>query len=398
MITAAGVVSPFGVGTKAFWDGLCEGRTAVKRISIFEPFDKHCCFAAEVKTIDWPRYLGERGWKRLDRSTRFLAIASELALKNINFNFKNADNPDMGVVIGTEWGYVESNFHFFNTIITKGPKQVNPMDFPYTIANSPASQMSLRYRLSGLNATIARGFSSGADAIGYAFHMIKTYDANKILTGATENLSIEYYTIFNKTGWLLKHPVSQKPFCRPFDSERNGIILGEGACAFVLEELKSAQKRNACIAAELLGYGFSFGNNEEALKRSMILALEDAKIKPADIEYICASANGSITKDRDEAEAIAELFEPGRLPLVSSIKAVVGECVSLTPALQIVCACMSMSKGLVTPTVNFQKGDSSSKKLNISSRPVKKKINIAMVNAFGLDGNNACLIIRKVKR
>ncbi len=372
VVTGMGIVSAIGVGRKKFWSNVLKGACGIKRISIFRPFSRDYNFAYGIRDSDCRKYLGQERIGLPERSTKFLLIAAKLALKDIKFNFHDTNNSDIGVVIGTDWGYLESNFRFHNLVLTKGPNEVNPIDFPPTIANYPASQVSIRYGLSGLNATIARGFVSGIDAIGYAINMIQKYGVKNILTGAVESLSKEYYALFYKTGWL-------KNFKK--GKQKEGIVLGEGACVLVLEEMQSARRRNADILAEVVGYGFSFGDNKKAMRRSMLSALGDAKLKPENIDYVSINANGHVRKDRDEVKVMDEMFGNKHKPIMGAIKPMTGECLGVSGVMQAAASCLSMSEGVIAP--------------NIFNRKIKKKINIAMINSFGLDGNNSCLILKK---
>lgn len=395
VITGIGIVSAIGIGKEKFCNSLTNGISGIRPIALFKPFDRYHNFAYEIVGLDFARYLGSKGLRYLDRSTRFLLIAAKLALKDSRVEIA-INKSDMGVVIGTDWGNLESNFYFHNLVLTKGPKEVNPMDFPPTITNYPASQLSIRYDLRGLNTTISRGFTSSIDAIGYATNMIKNHQIKMILAGGVENLSIELYTLFYKKRWLARVIKDMKTSCKPFDKTRNGLVLGEGACVLILEDMESVYKRNGNILAEVIGYGFYFGDDKEAIKKSIYLALQDAKLGPADIDYICANANGSIKKDKEELKAIIEIFGNFDRPIINSIKSMVGECFGATGAMQVSSTCLSLSKGIIPPTLNFQKYDDKLRKINIYTTKVKRKIDIAMVNSFGLDGNNACLILKKI--
>lgn len=393
VITGLGVVSPIGVGREQFWKGLSNGVSGVRPISTFVPFDSAYRFAFEVPELDYARQIGPRGLERLDRTTKFLLLAAKLAFKDARFKFDGSLRPDVGIAIGTDWGHLQSNFRFHSTILLKGPSKVNPMDFPGTLANSATSQVSMRYGLAGPNATIARGFSSGLDAMGYAVNLMKNYGIKTVVTGGVENLSIEYYTMFYKIGWLLRAEKNVKTACRPFDRDRSGLLLGEGAGVLILEEMQAAKKRGARIFAEVAGYGFSFGSDAQDIQRCMVLALENSKMKPTAIDYISASANGSVFKDKQEQGVLSDLF--GSRPVVSSVKSMVGECFGASGVLQAAAACLSLSRGVVPPTVNFRKADPGAGQSMISNKKINKKINTVLINAFGLEGNNACLILTK---
>ncbi|MFH1354986.1 MAG: beta-ketoacyl synthase N-terminal-like domain-containing protein, partial [Candidatus Omnitrophota bacterium] len=243
---------------------------------------------------------------------------------------------------------------------------------------------------------VARGFVSGLDAVGYARNIINKYKIRRILTGGVENLSIEAYTVFYKLGWLRKgrNQNINKSY-RLFDTNNKGIIFGEGACVLVLEDLRYVDRKKANILSEVIGYGFTFGDSKEMIARSMHLALEDAGLEPGDIDYICANSNGS-KKDIEELEAIREIFPGSKMPVVSSIKFSVGESLGAVCAMQVASTSLSISKGLIPPTVNFKNSNNKFQDMAISNCTIKRKIGAAMVNSFGLDGNNTCIILKKV--
>jgi 3-oxoacyl-[acyl-carrier-protein] synthase II len=354
VVTGIGVVSCVGCGKNSFWKNLKAGRSGIKTIKLFKPFDQRCCIAGEISNFDFKRELGQKGLAFLDRSTKFLMVAAKQALKE-----SQVQGPEIGVVVGTDWANLERNFRFYDLILTKGPRAVSPMDFPGTLTNFAAGRVGIRYGLTGLNATLSRGFASGLDAIGYAMHMIKQKQAKKILAGSVENLSIELYTFFYKNSWLRKGKNNSRG--------SRGVVLGEGASMVVLEEKNSAIRRGAPLLAEVKGYGFSSGESKESMEKCMRLALEDARVKPDDIDLIFLNANGS-KQDEKETVGIHEIFGKTGPPYLSAIKFLTGECFGATGGLQVVSACLSL----------------------------KKKINMAMVNSFGLDGNNSSLILKRI--
>ncbi|MEW6101546.1 MAG: beta-ketoacyl-[acyl-carrier-protein] synthase family protein [Candidatus Omnitrophota bacterium] len=389
VITGIGVVSSVGIGKEQFWTSILKGVSGINKISLFKPFDRDYKFAGEIRGVDFASFLGEKGLKRLDRSTKFLLIASKLAMADAQIYPGQKDDASTGVVVGTDWGNIESNCHFHNLVLTKGPNEVNPMDFPSTITNSAASQISMRYGLTGLNTTISRGFVSAVDSLGYAKNAIQNYGLKRVLSGAVENLSIEFYSVFHKRKWLRKTR-------NILDKSESGVVLGEGACVLVLEDIKSALRRNINIFAEVAGYGFSFGDNPASLKKSISLALDDAGLSPQDIDYISANANGHKRKDSEEAKAIAEIFGGNKqFPIISTIKPYIGECFGATGAMQAAACCLSLSKGLIPPVFLSKTKNKGKVSRSPSFKGIKKKISIAMINSFSLDGNNACLILKR---
>lgn len=397
VITGIGVVSPIGVGKKVFGEGLREGRSGIKRISLFELPNLKSKYAAEISNLDFSYYLGKKNSKYLTRATKLLLIASGLALKDANIIITDKNKLEIGVVIGTVFGSLSSIMRFIQVNLIEGPNCVSPIDFPNILANSAASQIAIQYGIEGINTTLSTGFASSLDAIGYATHMIKNKRIRAVLSGGSEELSKEIYQNFYKLKLLSGSKKEEREFCAPFDRKRNGIILGEGSAVLILEDKDYAQSRRINAIAEVVGCGNSFGNNLDMLKKAMQLAIEDAQLKPQDIDYICANANGDIQQDRLEIEAIKDVFANHKNLCVSSIKSMTGECYAASGAIQCIATCLAILHSIMPPTVNFQKSELDLGPLNIQNKKIKKRIKIAMINSFGCDGNNSSLIIRSCR-
>jgi 3-oxoacyl-[acyl-carrier-protein] synthase II len=382
VITGMGIVSPIGIGRSEFWNNLTNGKSGIRRITNFKPFGGYNKNGGVVTGVDFERYLHGKGLKYLDRTAKLLLAASIMGLKEVGFDSSKAhNNHEIDVAVGSDWGYAESNFSFHKTVLMDGPSQVSPMDFPNTIISSPGSQISLRYGLTGLNATLSRSFSSGIDAVGYAVNMIKNYKRKMVLVAAVENLCAELYTAFYTTRWLTN-----------LKDDTKNINLGEGACALMLEDEKAAKKRKARIYASILGYGFSFGSTKEAMKQAINTALEDARVPAKHIDYICANFNGG-PRDKQENGSINDIFSGCRITAVSGIKFNLGEGFGVASAFQVASSSLSLQKGVLPSVVNF-KNTGRSSFLN-KGMAIKKKISFALVNSFGLDGNNACLVLEQ---
>ncbi len=380
-ITGIGIVSPIGIGRKNFWDNIASGISGISKITLFDAFDKDCSVAAEVKDTNFARYLGTKGLKWLDKSTRFLYVAVQSALKDSGYPQENVSRLKQGVVIGTDWSCLQSNIAFHTLVLKKKHKLVSPMDFPKALTNAPSGHVAIKYGLEGLNATISRGFASSLDAISYAADKIRQERLDMIIAGGVENLSIEFYTIFDKSKKLL--------------SKGRGIVLGEGACVFILEKADSAIQRKAHIFAEVSGIGFSFGDSKESIKSSMLSALDSSGLAIKDVDYICANYNGDRKKDLQESSAISELFMDYGNPIVRTIKPQIGECFGVSGAMQAASACLSFYKRLCPRFCGEHKGKdfySGRKSIWIKEKQI---INVAMINSFGLDGNNSCLILKR---
>lgn len=300
VLTGIGVLSPIGIGKENFCEALFQGKTGFKKISLFDtsPYNVH--IAGEITDFDPISLLGKKGLRTIDRSTRLVNSAAKLALEDSNLSITEENTNSIGVTIGTTFGSLHSISQFDRDGLIDGPKYVNPSHFPNTVINSPASQVSIRFKIKGFNTTISTGFCAGLDAVYYASDFIKLNRADAVLTGGVEELCEETFFGFYNLG-CLSGTNGSEPVCCPFDIRRNGMILSEGSAVFVLEDRDHALKRGAEILAEIKGYGNvfdpeadrSFNHKGNGLKNACTIALRDALLNPEDIDYISSCANST---------------------------------------------------------------------------------------------------------
>ncbi|HEX9062133.1 MAG TPA: beta-ketoacyl-[acyl-carrier-protein] synthase family protein [Clostridia bacterium] len=405
VITGMGVVSPVGIGKDKFWEALIEGTSGISPLTMFDTSIFKNKNAAQINDFDAAEYLGSNGLKYFDRSTVLILTAAKLALDGHRIPFSDRELEESGVVVGTAFGGLHSIGEFDRESIDN-PNYVNPMHFPNTVINSPASQVSVRYGMRCMNVTMSTGFAAGTDALGNSFNYIRSGMAGVIFAGGVEELCIESFAAFSKNGLLAGRKENCEERVYPYDKRRDGMILGEGAVLLVMENLQLALERGDDILAEVIGYGTScdasfkhnFNSSGTRAKTAMIMAMEEAGVSPLDIDYICGSANGSVEGDKMEYEALEEIFgDDIRNKAVSSIKASVGECVGASGAFQTAASVLAINKGIVPPTLNFEMAENEKGSLNIIETPDKRDIDIAMINSFGCNGINSSLIIRKFK-
>jgi 3-oxoacyl-[acyl-carrier-protein] synthase II len=315
VISGIGVLSPIGIGRGNYWEGLFRGKTGFKKITLFDttPFQVHD--AGEISEFDPLALLGKKGLRDLDRSTRLICSAAKLALEDARLQITEENAHFSGVSIGTTFGSLHSISQFDRSGLIEGPRFVNPSHFPNTVINSPASQVSIRFKIKGFNTTISTGFCASLDAVAYAADFIKLNRANLVIAGGVEELCEETFMGFHKLGCLSGADGSE-PACCPFDARRNGIMLSEGAAVLILEEREHALNRGAAILARVLGYGNAFypsadsrlNHAGQGLKNAIVHALKDASLNPEDIDYICACSNSSKSLDKMETGVVKEVF------------------------------------------------------------------------------------------
>lgn len=395
-ITGIGVLSSNGIGKDAFGSAIFNGISGIKPISLFdtEPFKVKT--AGEIKDFQPKDILGEKGLRTLDRSTRLINCAAKLAIDDAGINITEENSQGIGIVAGDTLGSISSISDFDKEALKEGVRFVNPALFPNTVINSPASQVSIRFNIKGFNTTISTGFTAGLDAIGYGADFIRLGRAKFVLAGGVEELCIQTFLGFYKTGLLAGLKNNGPEISCPFDRRRSGIVLGEASSLLVLEDLDSALRRGARVYAEVKGFGTGFNKQYAGLKKAIDLALKKSQLSPGEIGYICSGANSTKKGDYLESLAIREVFngETKKIP-ISSIKSMVGECYSASGALAAAAACLAMEKQTIPPNINYEEKDPAFGFLNIVNEPKNHKINNALINAFGPSGRNSSLVISK---
>ncbi len=401
VISGIGILSPIGIGRDPFWEGLFQGKAGFRKITLFDtsPFQVH--HAGEIVGFDPVSLLGKKGLRELDRSTRLLCSAAKLAIDDSGLVITEDNTRSLGVSIGATFGSLHSIFQFDRSGLIDGPRYVNPSHFPNTVINSPASQVSIRYKIKGFNTTISTGFCASLDAVSYAADFIRLNRADVVLAGGVEELCEETFMGFHTLGCLAGMD-GGNPVCRPFDARRNGIVLSEGAAVLVLEEEKHALRRNAVILARVLGYGNAFdpsadrnfNHTGQGLRNTITHALQEASLKPKDIDYISACSNSSRGLDRLETRVIKEVFGEHAYEIpMSSIKSMVGESYSASGALSLAAGVGAIQRGLIPPTINYQARDPECDLDYVPSEARQKNIRNALVTAMDPYGQNTAVVL-----
>jgi 3-oxoacyl-[acyl-carrier-protein] synthase II len=406
VITGLGIIASNGIGKAAFSDALMSGVSGIKPVTLFDTAPFKVKTAAEATGFDPKDFLGEKGHRTLDRSTKLVASATKLALDDAGVSITEENTHDAGVAIGTALGSLKSISDFDKEAIKEGPRFVNPALFPNTVINSPASQVAIKFNIKGFNSTVSTGFAASLDAINYAVDFLKLGRAKIVLAGGVEELCLQTFIGFYKTGFMAGLDSKPEISC-PFDKRRNGIILGEGATVAVLEDLESALARKAEIYAEIIGFGSAFDayriNKFDlrglGLRKAMRLSLEDALVAPSDIDFICASANSTPEADLIETESIKDVFASQAKDIpVSSIKSMIGECFSASGAFQVAAAVSAINKQMIPPTINYKEKDPDCDLDYVVNQPRQSRVDKVLVNAFGPNGCNSSMVVAKFEQ
>jgi 3-oxoacyl-[acyl-carrier-protein] synthase II len=406
VITGIGVLSPIAIGREEYWEGLFQGKTGFRPVTLFDTASFRIHVAGEITDFDALSFLGKKGLRDLDRSTRLICSAAKLAIDDSRLAITEENTHSTGVSIGTTFGSLHSISQFDRSGLIDGPRLVNPSHFPNTVINSPASQVSIRFKIKGFNTTISTGFCASLDAVSYAADFIKLNRAQVVLAGGVEELCEETFLGFHKLG-CLSGTDGSVPLCCPFDARRNGVILSEGAAVLVLEDEEHASQRGATVLATVLGYGnafdpatnFSFSQTGQGLKNAIAQALHDALLKPEDIDTICACANSTTGLDRMETNVIKDVFGKSAYMIpVSSIKSMVGESFSASGALSLAAAVGAIQNGFIPPTVNFQERDLECDLDYVSGKARQKQIQNVLVTSADPYGQNSAIIVGRYNR
>ena len=403
-ITGLGVVTPIGIGVEAFCEGLAAGRNGIARVTHFDVTDFRCKLAAEVKDFRAEDWIDRKSAKRMDRFTQFGVAASGMAIEDAGLGFFSFDKNRAGVIIGSGIGGSQTIEEGYTKLQKQGPRSLKPFLVSKLLINMAACMVSIEYGLKGPLSAPSVACSTGSNAIGDAFRILQRGDADIMLAGSSEACVTPLpYGCFCATRSMTPNDCAEHA-CRPFDKNRDGFVMGEGAGIVVLENLEHALKRGARIYAELAGYAstadaYHFTAPEpesDGMIRVMRAALEDAGMDADGIGHINAHGTSTVLNDKCESAAIEKVFrEHARALKVSSVKSMIGHLLAGAGSVEFVSAVMSVFTGMIPPTINYEEPDSDCSLDYVTNGAESLDLNAAMSNSFGFGGGNACLIIRK---
>jgi 3-oxoacyl-[acyl-carrier-protein] synthase II len=403
-ITGTGVVSVLGDSSSEVFDALCKGRTGLDQVGPFVPGGFPCHLAGQLLDFQPEKYLKGRPLRPVDRTSQLTSAACGLALENSGWNAESRLGLDFALVVGTMFSGMHTIGDFDRTAITAGPASVSPMAFANTVISAAAGQTAIWHNLRGPNSTVATGSISGISAVGHAFDLIRRGNSKAILAGGVDEFSVESFCGFGRAGLLCTN--GTHPECPvPFDARRNGFALGEGAGFLALEEFAVAAERGARVLAEIKGYATAFdcsqGNDPDlavrTVTRTMRTAIERSGTTIRGIDFVSASANGSVARDCFELAALASLFggQASDLP-VTAVKSGTGEALAASGPLQLAMAIETFQTGKLPGVIGLRELPPASPLRGISANPRLIKARTALINGIGLDGNCCSLVIALV--
>jgi len=405
VITGVGMITPVGLDTEKSWEGLVSGRSGIGPITQFEDKDVATQIAGEVKDFDPARYIEAKEIKKMDRFIHLAIAASQMAMDDSGLTVSPENADRVGVMVSAGMGGLPAIEKYHQVYMERGSRKISPFFIPMLIINEAAGHISIRYGAKGPNICVVTACATGTHSIGEAFKWIQRGDADAIIAGGTESCICPLGVGgFNAMKALSTRNSEPGRASRPFDAERDGFVMGEGAGVVILEDLEFAKRRGARIYAEVIGYGASSdayhitspAPNGEGAARCMAMALRDADIAPAVMGYI--NAHGTSTKYGDELETIAIKTVFGdhayKIP-VSSTKSMTGHLLGAAGGVEAVISILAMDRGVLPPTINLENPDPECDLDYVPNTARKAQVEVTMSNSFGFGGTNACLIFRK---
>ena len=405
VITGIGAITPIGKNVKETWQGILDQKCGIDNITLFDTSTFKTKFAGEVKNYNSQDYFDLKQSKRLDRSSQFAIIASKEAFEDSGINAENTDFNRIGVFVSSGIAGLTTIQEQCFTCFEKGHNRISPMFIPMTIANMPAGNIAIELGAKGESISIVSACASSTHAIGEAFRNIRDGFEDVIIAGGTEASICEIGIAgFENMKALTNETTDKNRASIPFDKERSGFVMGEGAGILILEELEHAQKRGAKIYAEVVGYGAtsdayhitSPSPDGDGASRAMVRAMESANIKPEDVDYINAHGTSTHLNDLCETMAIKKAFgESANKVMVSSTKGNIGHLLGAAGGVEAIFCTKALETGKVPPTINYKEKDEDCD-LDIVPNEVRDAdLKLVMSNSLGFGGHNASIILKK---
>jgi len=406
VVTGLGSVSPVGLSAEESWEAVLAGKSGVGPLTLFDASAHPVRFAAEVKGFDPLKYLDRKEARKMDRFTHFAIAAAQEAVEHARLEATEQNRHRIGVLIGSGIGGIETLEREIRTGTEKGVDRVSPFFIPMMICDMASGQVSIRYGFGGPNTCVVTACATGTNALGDAAEIIRRGDADAMVAGGAEAA----ITTMGVAGFAACRALSTRNddperASRPFDAERDGFVIGEGAAVLVLEELEFARARGAHPVAEVIGYGMSAdafhmtqpAPEGEGAVRAIKAALRSAEISPEDVSYINAHGTSTPPNDRNETAAVKTVFgeHAYRVPM-SSTKSMTGHLLGAAGAIEAMFCVQAIRDGLVPPTINLDNPDPDCDLDYVPHVKREHRVDVAMSNSFGFGGHNATLVIRRV--
>ncbi|WP_027405605.1 beta-ketoacyl-ACP synthase II [Anaerovibrio sp. RM50] len=409
VITGLGVISPVGTGKDVFWKSLLEGKNGIDKITRFDASEYKSQIAGEVKDFDPADYMDKKESKRIDRYAQFAVAAAKMAVEDAKLDLEAEDCDRIGTFVGSGIGGIETMHGQYQKLFEKGPSKISPFFIPMMIANMASGHVSIALGLRGPSSCVVTACATGTNNIGDAFRVLQRGEADVMVAGGTEaSISEAAVAGFCSMKALCSdHNDDPAHASRPFDANRSGFIMGEGAGIVVLETLEHAEKRGAHIYAELVGYASnndafhitSPAPNGEVAAKCMAKALADAGLEASEVDYINAHGTSTHLNDETETQAIKAVWgEHAKDVSVSSIKSMTGHLLGAAGGIECIATALSVENDMLPPTINYETPDEGLDLDYVPNKAKAKTVRAALSNNLGFGGHNACIVLKKYSK
>jgi len=405
VVTGIGVVCPLGLNAATTWEGLIAGKSGIDYITLFDPERSETKFAGEVKGFQPTDYINRKDARRMDRFAQLAVVAAIQAVEHAGIKIDPSNQDDIGVLIGSGIGGLTSLFEQSVVLMEKGPDRVSPFLAPMMMGNAASAQASMVLGAKGRNFCTTSACSSGADAIGSAYEAIKHGYSEVILAGGSDAIINPIgIAAFNACKAISTRNSEPQLASRPFDAERDGFVIGEGAAVLVMESLASARSRGANILGEIIGYGatgdaFHITQPREdgaGATRAMQMAIDKAGLVPTEIDYINAHGTSTPLNDKVETMAIKKVFGDHAYNIpISSTKSMMGHLIGCAGAVEAAISIMVIQQGIIPPTINLTHPDPECDLDYVPNTARHARVTTVLSNSFGFGGHNSVLVLRQ---
>jgi 3-oxoacyl-[acyl-carrier-protein] synthase II len=407
MVTGIGVVSPLGNNKEDFWSSLIAGKSGVGKLTLFDAREFSCQIGAEVKDFNPVGRLGGKESRRMDRFTQFAVVAALDAVLDARLDLSRENSNRIGVIVGSGIGGLGTLEAQHSILLEKGPRRISPFLIPMFVSDMASGQISIVLGVKGPNLCAVTACASGSHSIGDSYRIVQRGEADVMITGGSEAA----ITPIGLGGFCAMRALSTRNneperASRPFDRERDGFVIGEGAGILILESLEHANSRGAHIYAEVVGYGMSSdayhitapAPDGEGAVRAMKAALNDACLAPEEVTYINAHGTSTPLNDKLETAAIKSVFgEHANKLVINSTKSMAGHLLGASGGIEFIASVLSIEMGVVHPTINYEYPDPECNLDYVPNRARQMNIDVCISNSFGFGGHNASLVVRKYR-
>lgn len=404
VVTGLGAITPIGNSIDIFWNSIKEGKNGIDNITLFDTEDFKVKLAAEVKDFNAEEYIGKKDAKRLDRYTQLALVAAKECMKDSNIDLEKVDRERFGVLFGSGIGGLITIENQITTMLNRGPSRVSPLTIPASISNIAAGSIAIEFGLLGTCLSVTTACATSTHCIGEAFRAIRDGYMDRALVGGSEASICKFGISGFQALTALSRSEDKNRASIPFDKDRNGFVMGEGAAALILEDLDSALERGAKIYGEVVGYGTTCDAyhitsptlDGNGAYRAMRDAINDAKINTSDINYVNAHGTSTEINDKVETLAIKQAFgENAKDVYVSSTKSMTGHLLGAAGAVEAIISIKALEDGFIPATINYVNKDEECDLNLVVNEGIKKEIDYTMSNSLGFGGHNGSVIFKK---